>query len=154
MQHATSGSNSSNNNCKRCSDSDRDSVKRHRHLHPELDKPQLAEICAQIQRHESRPSPSRSRSRSFTPSCSCSCSSNLVASTYECALPRRTQSLAALADLAALAALLLALGCDAQANLVPLVAAAHAACSLCPRYAKQGGRCSAALPLCSYMCFT
>lgn len=70
----------------------------------------------------------------------------LVASTYECALPRRTQSLAALA---ALAALLLALGCDAQASLVPLVAAAHAACSLCPRYAKQGGRCSAALPLCS-----
>lgn len=54
MQHATSGSNSSNNNCKRCSDSDRDSVKRHRHLHPELAKPQLAEICAQIQRHTSR----------------------------------------------------------------------------------------------------
>lgn len=52
MQHATSGSNS--NNCKRCSDSDSDSVKRHRHLHPELAKPQLAEICAQIQRHTRR----------------------------------------------------------------------------------------------------
>lgn len=52
MQHATSGSNSSNNNCMRCSDSD--SVKRHRHLHPELARPQLAEICAQIQRHTSR----------------------------------------------------------------------------------------------------
>lgn len=50
MQHATSGSNS--NNCKRCSDSD--SVKRHRHLHPELARPQLAEICAQIQRHTRR----------------------------------------------------------------------------------------------------
>lgn len=49
MQHATSGS---NNNCMRCSDSD--SVKRHRHLHPELARPQLAEICAQIQRHTSR----------------------------------------------------------------------------------------------------
>lgn len=52
MQHATSGSNS--NNCKRCSDSNSDSVKRHRHLHPELAKPQLAEICAQIQRHTRR----------------------------------------------------------------------------------------------------
>lgn len=52
MQHATSGSNS--NNCKRCSDSNSDSVKRHRHLHPELAKPQLAEICAQIQRHTGR----------------------------------------------------------------------------------------------------
>lgn len=50
MQHATSGSNSNSNNCKRCSDS----VKRHRHLHPELARPQLAEICAQIQRHTSR----------------------------------------------------------------------------------------------------